>query len=108
MNWTKNNGLVFSVLPKQKIFLMEWLENNGYDFRCIPKENYFLFDVNIGMDPGKAGRAYDIGRELALMENRSAGQRKFKVARELSPDAKPRYRWKNGPYVMVRKKASEL
>jgi len=104
MNWTKNNSLVFSVLPRQKMFLMEWLENNGYGFHCIPKENYFLFDVNIGADPGKAGRAYDIGRELALMEVKEKGQRKLKVSRELSPDAKPRYRWRNGPYAMVRTK----
>ena len=105
-----NDLLIFSVLTRDKIPMLVWLEDNGYVCHCVDKGNFFLLNVDIGFDPGKAGRAYDIGRALALIESfgdRDAKKRNLKVLRNVLPDAKPRYTWRNGPYAMVRVKVDK-
>lgn len=105
-----NDLLIFSVLARDRVAMLAWLEDNGYAYRCVDKGHFFLFHVHIGVDPGKAGRAYDIGRALALIESdadREMKKRNLKMLREISPDAKPRYKWRNGPYAMVRVKVDK-
>lgn len=75
--------LIFAVSVQDVPAVCSWLKDNGYfpETRC--RKNFMLVSVDIGGEPGRAGRAFDIGYMLKDIEMsrpeglRFAGSRGF-------------------------------
>ena len=66
-----NEKLKFAVWPAQRGQMQDFLLAHGYAYTVQFRAADIIFLVSIGPDPGKAGRAFDIGYFLSQMESKS-------------------------------------
>ena len=79
-----NEKLIFAIFARDVAAFSLWLKDNGYHFTQREKTGCVLICVDIGHDPGKAGRAFDVGYQLHKIESESVYDLRFKGGRGFS------------------------
>lgn len=64
----KNNELRFAIYDRDLIEITEWLDKEYFAYTVQRKRMQLFIVVDVRADPGKAGRAYDIGYKISEIE----------------------------------------
>jgi hypothetical protein len=64
----KNNELVFAAYERDLLKISDWLDSEHFAYCTYRRGLRLFFVVDVRGDPGKAGRAYDIGYKISEIE----------------------------------------